>query len=89
MLCHKHCITVFSPWSVSMQVAIEIMDDKVGDQINTLNKLRYETLNKKKRLDELETQYHQMLKESQESNELQVSQILRGCHMDMSHYYYG
>lgn len=45
-------------------VAIVKMDEKVRDRINILNLLRYETVKKQKRLEEIKTQYKQMEKES-------------------------
>ena len=56
------------------------MDEKVRDRINILNLLRYETVKKQKRVEELKTQYEQVEKETEaavetdagESEEAQV-----------------
>ncbi|KAK2155197.1 hypothetical protein LSH36_246g02041 [Paralvinella palmiformis] len=46
-------------------VAIVKMDEKVRDRINILNLLRYETVKKQKRVEELKTQYEQVEKETE------------------------
>ena len=56
------------------QVAIVKMDEKVRDRINILNLLRYETVKKQKRLDEIKTQYKQMEKESAAAVETDIGE---------------
>jgi len=41
------------------QVAIAIMDEKVGDRVNVLNSARYRTRQKQARLHDLQLQYKQ------------------------------
>lgn len=43
------------------------MDDKVRDQVNKLNLMIYKTTTKQKRLEELQTQYNQMVKDSSDA----------------------
>lgn len=45
-------------------VAIVKMDEKVRDNVNILNNLRYQTVKRAKRLEELQTQYDQMVKDA-------------------------
>jgi len=42
------------------QVAIAIMDEKVGDRVNVLNSARYRTRQKQARLHDLQLQYKQL-----------------------------
>ena len=42
--------------SIIVQVAIVVMDEKVGDRINALNSAKYQTKKKQERLQELKTQ---------------------------------
>ena len=65
----------------SLQQAIDIMDHKVCDARKKLNRLRHETVSKQRRLEELQTRYDEMVKDSTdavttdtgESDEAQVS----------------
>ncbi len=52
---------------VNVQVAIVKMDEKVRDQVNKLNLMKYKTTAKEKRLEELKTQYDQMVKDSSDA----------------------
>ena len=46
----------FHPAFYYVQVAIVVMDEKVGDRINALNSAKYQTKKKQERLQELKTQ---------------------------------
>lgn len=43
------------------------MDEKVRDKVNILNNMRYKTVKQQKRLEELTTQYNQMVKDSSDA----------------------
>ena len=50
-----------------LQQAITVMDYKVCDTVKRLNALRHQTATKQKRLEDLQTQYNQMQKDSSEA----------------------
>ena len=43
------------------------MDEKVRDRMNVLNSLKYRSVQKQKRLEELQTQYDQMQKDASDA----------------------
>ena len=68
-------------------VAIVKMDEKVRDRVNVLNNLKYQSVKKQKRLEELETQQGQMDKdasnaEATDSGESEEAQVgFKLCHL--------
>jgi hypothetical protein len=63
---HFHFINILIE-ALIKQVAIVKMDEKVRDRVNVLNSLKFRSVQKQKRLEELQTSYNQMVKDSSDA----------------------